>query len=897
MDTARDGSARPDAPGAAARLRATASRLALDGPAPGASWCSAWSEEVDATLRALHADLGDLGARGTALLAVGGYGRRELCPASDIDLLILHAGLDAAELEAVVRSVIYPLWDVGLTVGYAVRSRREAIAAVDEVDAATAVLDGRLLAGEGGLASQVRSEVGRRLTRRPQRFLEQLLRSDASRHAAASTPTETLEPDLKLGAGGLRDLQSLRWAAAALVGANGLEPLVPAGFLSAADLPRLRRAGEGLLAARVALHLARAERHGHLDAPARHPTKDDTVRFELQEQVAARLGHVDGGPADLAPHRLLRELALEARTIAHAHRRAWALIRADLERGRRRRNRPVELRIDAFELSDGVMYVPDAVDLEAPDLPVRLLEVLTDTGAILDRRSAGRLRAHASVPPDGVTAQDLAVGSVRAAHGPLDVSDGERFVRILWRGSPALAAVAELDDAGVLTALLPEWEPTRGRTQRNPYHRFTLDRHGWHAAAELAELVRREAWAAETLERVTDRDGLMLAAMLHDVGKAYGEPHAETGVEPARALARRLGARPSSIDLVERLIRLHLLLPDTARRRDLTDPALAVEVAEQVGDPSTLACLHLLAVADGRATGPTAWSDWTASLVTSLVRKVATVLDERSPDSLADEAVVTARAAQELAEELGSTPDAVRAHLAQLSARYAAAMTPRAVVRHTLMAVTAPEVGELRTRVTPGTQDPDGVEGVDELDVVALDAPGWFAKVAGVLALHGGSILAADAFARSDGIAVDTFRVQRPAGATGSWWARVEGDLVDAAIGRLAVRARVARKARADAPRPGRLPDLPTSVAFGEDPSGRSTVVDVHTVDRIGVLYAITSAIAELELDIVVARVQTVGHEVTDVFYVRDRREGPLDDDQRDELVLAITSALEDLPR
>jgi [protein-PII] uridylyltransferase len=214
-----------------------------------------------------------------------------------------------------------------------------------------------------------------------------------------------------------------------------------------------------------------------------------------------------------------------------------------------------------------------------------------------------------------------------------------------------------------------------------------------------------------------------------------------------------------------------------------------------------------------------------------------------------------------------------------------------------MMASSVPDVGELRTRVTPGTQDPDGVDGVDELDVVALDAPGWFAKVAGVLALHGGSILAADAFARSDGIAVDTFRVQRPAGATGSWWARVEGDLVDAAIGRLAVRARVARKARADAPRPGRLPDLPTSVTCSEDPSGRSTIVEVHTVDRLGVLYAITSAIAELELDIVVARVQTVGHEVTDVFYVRDRREGPLDDDQRDELVLAITSALEDLPR
>ena len=873
-----------DAPGATRRLRANASRLALEGPRPGASWCEAWTAEVDATLQGLHASLDEVTRRGVTLVAVGGYGRRELCPSSDVDLLVLHAGLERDALEQLVRTVIYPLWDVGLTVGYAVRTRREAMAATDELDAATALLDARLLAGDAGLASQVRSEVLRRIVRRPQRLLEQLLEADDERHVRARTPTETLEPDLKLGAGGLRDIQSLRWAAAALVGRPGLEPLVSAGFLGAPDLPRLRRAEQGLLAARVALHLVRAERDGRAEAPARQPTKDETVRFELHEDVARRLGHVDAGPNDLAPHQLLRGLALDARTIDHAHRRAWALIRADLTRGRRRRARPSEQQVGAFELVDGVLRVPDGHDLSAPDLPVRLLEALADTGAILERRSAGRVRAAAAT----------AVEDDAWRFGP---AEGRALLRVLWTGPLALPAIAELDDTGVLTALMPEWEPTRGRTQRNPYHRFTLDRHGWNAAAELAELVRREAWAAETLERVTDRAALMLAAVLHDVGKASGEPHAETGIVPARRLAARLGASEETVEEVGRLVRLHLLLPETARRRDLADAALAVEVAEQVGGPSTLASLHLLAAADGRATGPTAWNDWVASLVSTLVRKVATVLDERSPDSLADGAAATARAAQELAEELGATGDAVREHLARMSSRYAAAVTPRAVVRHTLMAATLPEVGELRTRVTPGEQEPDGVDGVDELDVVALDAPGWFAKVAGVLALHGGSILAADAFARTDGIAVDTFRVQRPAGATGSWWARVEGDLVDAAVGRLAVRARVARKSRDEAPRPGRVPDVPTAVTYSEDPSGRSTVVEVRTGDRLGVLYAITSAIAELELDIVVARVQTAGHEVTDVFYLRDRRDGPLDGDQRSELELAVVTALSDLTR
>jgi len=288
-----------------------------------------------------------------------------------------------------------------------------------------------------------------------------------------------------------------------------------------------------------------------------------------------------------------------------------------------------------------------------------------------------------------------------------------------------------------------------------------------------------------------------------------------------------------------------------------------------------------------------------ATLVSTLVRKVSTVLDVRSPDPTADDAAATARDAQAIAAELGSTAEAVREHLALLSSRYAAAVTPRAVVRHTLMTAPStaaePEPGSLRTRVTPGLLEPDGVDGIDELDVVARDTPGMFAKVAGVLALHGGSIVAADAFARTDGVLVDTFRVQRPAGVTGSWWARVEGDLVDAAVGRLAVRARVARKARAAASRPGRRPEVPTRIHFEPDPSGRSTVVEVHTLDRIGLLYAIAGAIAELELDIVVARIQTVGHEVTDVFYVRDRRDGPLDDDQIAELELAIRSAIEGL--
>jgi [protein-PII] uridylyltransferase len=832
-----------------------------------------------------------VGRHHVTFAAVGGYGRRELCPGSDLDLLVLHDAAPAAVLEAAVRAVVYPLWDVGLRVGYAVRDRREAVGAADDLEAATAILDLRPLVGDEVFAQVVRSEAVRRLRRRHHRFLAALQQADRGRRDRLGASAEAIEPDLKAGAGGLRDIQSLRWSAAALVGVVGLDPLVAAGYLGAPDRGRLARAEEHLLRARVALHLVQ---HAAVGAAgrARPPASiSDLLRLELQDAVAVRLRLEDRGVNDLAAHQLLTGVTLAARTIDHVHQRAWRLIGADLARGQRRRGRPTERVVDGFELVDGVLRLPDGFDLTTEDLPGRLLVALAETGAVLDRSSAGRLRQHAAGAATGWVWTDR---------------ERERFLGVLWRGRVALAAVSELDDAGVIAAVLPSWRPLRGRPQRNPYHRYTLDRHGWHAAAALGDLVRREPWAAETLEEVEDRDGLVLGALLHDVGKAVGEPHEQTGVPYADDLAVEMGARPATRQLVARLVRLHLLLPDTARRRDVTDPALARELAAEIGDRSTLAALHLLATADGLATGPGAWSNWTASLVATLVKKVRAVFDERDPDDSPDGAVRTVREAQRLAPELGADPEAVRAHLAMLPPRYANAVSARGIVRHTLLLAKLPGPTEVRTRVTPGERDrplPDGGEvaaevaeaPLDELDVAARDHPGWFAKVAGVVSMHGGSIVAADAFTRIDGYAVDTFRVRPPDGAGGSWWAAVEGDLHEAAAGRLAVRARVLRRARTEARRVSRLPPRATTVTARTPTGGTTTLVEVHTLDRTGVLYAIAAALAELELDLVVARVQTLGHEVVDVFELRDADGGPLDPDHLAELELAVRAAIDEL--
>ena len=840
-------------------LRDARDRLAQDGPPPGAEWCRAATAVVDDAITTLAEGVG------ITVLAVGGYGREELCPGSDVDLLLLHRRRDDVDLEGAVRAVVYPLWDAALKVGYAVRDHKEAVAAVDDLDTATAMLDARFLCGDRGLARRVVEESASRLQRRLAKFLEALTEADGDRRRGVGDAAETLEPNLKNGAGGLRDVQSLAWASAVLVGRGGLDPLVGAGYLGAPDRARLVRAHRLLLAERVATHLA-AER------------ALDTLEFPYQDDVADRLGYVDGdGVTDTKAHRLLSEHFLAARTIDHVHRRAWRFIMSDAAGGRRRRRRQVQEHVDQFEVTDGVLRVPDMVSIDHPDLPVRLLEAMVATGALLDRTTATRLRARASD-------EDVPWGWDDHTRG--------RFTAVLWQGSAVLAPLAELDDAGAIVALVPPWGRVRGRAQRNPFHRYSLDRHAWHAAATLGDLVREEDWAAQELGRVQDREALVLGVWLHDVGKAWGEPHSITGQPVAADILTHMGASERTISRVQRMMELHLLLPDVATKRDLSDLALVEDVAAQVGDRELLACLHLLAAADGRATGPSAWSAWKASLVRSLVVKVAAVLESTNPDEVGDGAVVSAQEAQELSAAMGSSPAQVNDHLRRLPQRYASQVSARSIVRHAVMASTPCEPAEVRTRVTLGEQRQDDLAPYDELDVVAIDAPGLFAKVAGVLSINGGSIVGASAFTRDDGLAVDTFVVSAPEGAPTSWWARVEGDLVDAMAGRLALRARLARKARTEDRRLARLPDVATSVTVTADDSGQASVIEVKTLDRTGVLFTITDALAELQLDIVVARIQTLGPEAVDVFTVRSAEGGAIDDDHAAEVVLAVESAL-----
>lgn len=837
------------------RLRRRLAELRTDGPPAGREWCTAWTAAVDEALTELHHE--SVHRDRITLAGIGGYGRGELCPWSDIDLLLLHEDLETPALEVAVREIVYPLWDAGLTVGYAVRSRREA-ARIGELEDVTATLDARFVAGSRPVVADVTARLVRSLRRRPEPFMAALADADRQRHARRGDAAEVLEPDLRNGAGGLRDVQSLRWAAAALVGEPRLDVLVSGSYLGAADRGRVARAYERVLTERVALHLGTT-------------TPGDTLGLEEQPEVAARLGYEDGADdRDTASHRLLTDHYRTARTIDHIHRRAWALMSSDLRQGRRRLRAPDAL-LDGFPIADGVLEITARDRLEDAELPSRLLAAMATSGAVLSRNAAQRLRRAVDELPAPL------VWSPAAA---------DRLLTALWLGEPTLPATYELDDVGLLVALLPEWAPLRGRAQRNPYHRFSLDRHALHTAAALGEMVRHEEWAATTLEEVRDRDGLMLGALLHDVGKAHGEPHQETGRAVAGRVVERLGFGASTRALVDRLVRLHLLLPRTATRRDLSDPDVIGSVAAEVGDRETLACLHLLAAADGRATGPNAWTTWTAALVEQLAVAVRAALDRSGRVPLAERAVATAREAQTLAAEREADPDAVRAHLAALPMQYASASAADVVVRHAGLAASlaaSPEGDDLAVAVDPAP----GV-GVRVL-VAGRDRPGLLAVVTGTVALARGSVVEAHAHTRTDGVAVQSLLVRPPEHPSATW----VGELVTAVRERsgeaMILAADLEERRRRHRPAGGAL-EVDTQITIAH--TSRASVVEIRTRDRLGLLHLATSILTALGYDITSVKAVLEGPRAIDSFTVRRRDGQPVDADAEAELELALLAAL-----
>jgi [protein-PII] uridylyltransferase len=736
------------------------------------------------------------GTEGLALVAVGSLGRREPAPHGDLDLVLVHD--DRPEIAALADALWYPIWDAGLRLDHSVRSVTEAVGvAATDVKAGLGLLDARLVAGDAALAASLRTATLASWRSSASRLLPQLrdLRRDRAR--LVGELAFLLEPDLKEAYGGLREGQVLRAVAAAqLADEPGAEvEQAYALLLNVRDELR-RRAGRAT---------------------------DVLVRQE-QRPVAEALGLADEDA-------LLREVSLAGRRLAFVADETWRRVEAASVRRPRARYR----RVQREPLADGVVRQGDEVVLARDARPA------ADPG-LLWRAAAAAARADLPLSP--YTLKVLAVHSPPLPE-PWPAEVRWSFLRLLASGRPAVTVLEQLDQEGLLDRVLPEWERVRSLPQRHPWHRFTVDRHLVEAAAAASELTRD----------VDRPDLLLVAALLHDIGKGWEGDHSVVGEPVAARIAARMGFAEADVAVVATLVRHHLLLPDTATRRDIDDPATIERVAETIGsDPAVLQLLHALAQADGAATSASAWSPWKAHLVAGLVARVQAALG--SPAAGGHEPV------------LEPTPPQVTARLPD------------------------PGLGA----ITVGIED---VADGQQVTIGMPDRPGVFSLCAGVLALNQLDVRAAKV-SSDDGRGTAVFAVRPRFGRAPV--PQILADGVRAALdGTLPLADRL-RQREADYRQDG-VRSAPPRISWHDaEVSGDDAgIVEVRAGDRAGLLYRLTAALAAEGMDVTGARVETLGADAVDSFYVCSPTGSPLDAAQRARveraLVEAATGAVPTPPR
>ncbi|MER6311775.1 [protein-PII] uridylyltransferase [Streptomyces sp. NPDC001657] len=762
------------------------------------------------------------GLSGTALVAVGGYGRGELSPRSDLDLLLLHDGhADPRALAALADRLWYPVWDLGMALDHSVRTPAEARrAARDDLKVQLGLLDARHLAGDAELSARLRSAAYADWRESAPKRLPELHALCQERAERQGELQYLLEPDLKEARGGLRDATALRAVAASWL----------------ADAPRggLEAARTLLLDTRDALHLTTGR-------------ATDRLSLQEQDQVAAALGVLD---ADT----LLRQTYEAARTVSYAADVTWR------EVGRVLRARAVK------PVLRGLLTGRTAATGERSPLAEGVVEL--DGEAVLARTARPErdpvlvLRAAAAAAQAGLPLATAAIRRCATALAgrplpePWPAEALEQLVTLLGAGAPTVPVWEALEAEGVITRLLPDWERVRCRPQRNPVHTWTVDRHLVETAVRAAALTRR----------VHRPDLLLVAALLHDIGKGWPGDHSVAGETIARDMAARLGFDARDTAVIATLVRHHLLLVETATRRDLDDPETVGAVADAVGTTRTLELLHALTEADALATGPAAWSAWRGGLVADLVKRVAARL-----------------AGEPEAEPRGAEgPTAEQERLALEAGR------------------TGGPVLALRTRAEPPAEDAPAVDGPEpvgvELLIAVPDQPGVLPAAAGVLALHRLAVRAADLQLLDpigDGpVLLLSWRVAAEYGSLPEA-DRLRADLVRALDGSLDVPARLAERERAYARRSRAVHAPPPRVTVAAGSSRTATVIEVRAHDAHGLLHRIGRALETARVAVRSAHISTLGADAVDAFYVTSTDGAPLTDAAAHEVAAAVEAALQ----
>jgi [protein-PII] uridylyltransferase len=808
-----------------------------------------------------------------ALVAVGSYGRGTLSLKSDVDVLFLCDDPEEPRLLMLTEAFLYPLWDIGLKVGHAVRGIDETLAlAHTDISTATTLLDLRRVAGDASIVRDLvergRSDLfGGGLAG----FLEALEKDTNERHERYGGSLYLLEPEVKLGRGGLRDIDVSLWAARARWSVPTLEGLVRVGAMEERELVDLRNAQDFLWRARNLLHL-RAKR------------SQDRLTFEDQEEIALRLGYQDG--ATLGVEQFMQNYYRHARNVAGLSERLLK---------RSRPHRPIKL-APLTDLPDGIVATENELGFKRP--------------WVLDARPELSLTLFSEVvrharPVTEATRDDIAAWAgdpswcqvLRRAPNASAL-----FCKLLCHaGEVPLrrnSILGELHELGLFLAMVPEFEQVTGRVQHDVYHVYTVDVHSIAAVDRLRALMRGDyalefpfasQLAAETPRPLPLFQGLLL----HDVGKAHGKDHSREGALMARPIAERLGLAPLDVDHVVWLVQEHLSLYHWATRRDISDPAIIEEVARTVGSLDRLRDLYLLTVADVSTTNPQAMTEWKARMLEDLYIALWRVLEGRAPNLTQRAEELRRNARIGFVGDLGQ--ERLEAFVDEMPERYVLAHPVDMIRAH---ARAARDRGDKLVHVAAF---PGPAQDITEILVLTDDRPGLLASIAAALSANRVEISAAQIFSRRrrglSAEAVDILHV-RPSGRTGQGLspeelAKVSRDIEAVLSGDTSPEQLLGKNKRVPSWARRKGPDVRTKVVVDNAASSTYTVVDVYARDHVGLLYAIAHVLHGEGLSIALSKVNTEGLKAADVFYVERAEGGKLDPERCEVLRQKLVDAIE----
>ena len=785
------------------------------------------------------------------VVARGGYGRAELNPYSDIDLLFLHDYKAGPYLEVVTETILHALWDAGLVIGYSVRNATECVKmAATDLKEKTAILDARLLAGDAELYARFeQSLISDVLNRDQQNFFNVKLEESRERHRRYGDSVYLLEPQLKEGEGGLRDLHTALWLAKVKYKVHSLPELVRRAIITDAEMGEVIGAQDFLLRLRNALHFA-SRRH------------TDQLTFEFQEQIAPSLGFSDSDGLTASSH-LMRAYYQQASTILRFSEGLIARVTEDMATSR------FFNRIPGRQIRPGVIIQSRVLGIADAQLfkraPLNLITIFADC------------QAH-GVELSGNTYQlvrdNLALIDDQMRERP---ETGEALMKILSARHRVAATLEAMHRAGVLGAIIPEFGNLYARVLHDLYHIYTVDRHSLAAVRELEKLRAGEFKDSNPLLTEVAREYealpvIFLALLLHDIGKGHGHDHHERGALLAAQVCQRLRRDSEESDLVVFLVHDHLMMSQVAQKGDVNDDRTVTDFARQVGSIDRLKALYLLTFADMRAVAPSVYNNWRDMLLSDLYMKTLKLLEQGDREAVDPErrlALVKTAVRGQLSGTNASAQE-ITEFLELMPERYFLTVPEDDIAMH-FEAMRA--LGQTRL-VCRHRHFPD--REFSEFIVVTADQPGLFSKIAGVLTANYLNILSARITTRADSIALDVFHVSHLQGAgtlamEEDRWLRVERDLERVLSGEQDIAALVATTQRSRLAGRKFVRHVPTEITVDNRSSEKFTVVDVFTQDRVGLLFAITHTLFQLGYIIHLARISTNAYQALDVFYISDR--------------------------